>query len=93
ANRDGIGCRVTVSAGGRRQIRELHGAAGHAGHQNPAELSFALGTAEKIDLIEIRWTSKARGVTQHRDLPAGHAITIQEGDPPGVDLVPLQPRK
>ncbi|MCI0650653.1 MAG: VCBS repeat-containing protein, partial [Planctomycetes bacterium] len=33
ANRDGIGCRVTVSAGGRRQIRELHGAAGHAGHQ------------------------------------------------------------
>ena len=56
SNRDGIGARVTVSAGGRTQIREV--AAGSSSmSQNMLPVHFGLGQAETVDSIEILWPS------------------------------------
>ena len=56
SNRDGIGSRVLVTAGGITQLREQNGG-GHLSSQNHQRLHFGLGTAESIDKIEIEWPS------------------------------------
>ena len=52
--RDAIGARVTLTAGGRTQIREVNGGNGYAG-QSTLRLHFGLGSATKIDALTIRW--------------------------------------
>jgi tetratricopeptide (TPR) repeat protein len=53
-NRDAIGGRVRIVTGERTQIRELEG--GNGDHsQCPHRMHFGLGTATKVDSLEIRW--------------------------------------
>ncbi len=52
--RDAIGARVTLTAGGRSQIREVDGGNGYAG-QSTTRLHFGLGTAASVDSLTIRW--------------------------------------
>ncbi|MEZ5400194.1 MAG: CRTAC1 family protein [Bryobacteraceae bacterium] len=54
SNRDAIGARVKISAGGATQIQEVNGGNGYAG-QSMHRLHFGLGKATKIDAIEIHW--------------------------------------
>ncbi len=55
-NRDGLGARVIVEAGGRRQFRELH-SGGSYFSQNELRASFGLGAAARVERIEVRWPS------------------------------------
>lgn len=88
-NRMGIGCKVTLVAGGITQVGELHGGAGHAGHQNPPELYFATGGAERVEQLTVRWADAAHSTSLFTDLPAGRLITIREGDPtPLIEKLP-----
>ena len=56
SNRDGIGARITVVAGGTTQTREVSAGASYMG-QNMLEAHFGLGTAELADSVSIRWPS------------------------------------
>jgi hypothetical protein len=56
SNRDGIGARVTLEAGGRRQVREVTRTASFAGGVLPV-VHFGVGTATVIDTLEVRWPS------------------------------------
>ncbi len=56
SNRDGIGARVEVTTGGRRQLQELHAGSSFLGNSQPV-LHFGLGTAEKIDTLTVTWPS------------------------------------
>jgi hypothetical protein len=56
SNRDGIGARVRVTAGGRTQMRLRVSSSGYASQSDP-RLHFGLGDAARIDRIEIRWPS------------------------------------
>ncbi len=56
SNRDAIGARIQVTAGGLTQMREIDGGNGYAG-QSMRRAHFGLGTAQKIDAVEIRWPS------------------------------------
>jgi hypothetical protein len=56
SNRDAIGARVTLTAGGLRQIQEVNGGNGYAG-QSTKRLHFGVGKATKVDSVEIRWPS------------------------------------
>jgi len=56
SNRDAIGARVTLTAGGLRQIQEVNGGNGYAG-QSTKRLHFGVGRATKVDSVEIRWPS------------------------------------
>ena len=54
ANRFGIGSRITIQAGGKRQVREIHLGSGYLSSP-PPEAHFGIGMATKVDRIEIRW--------------------------------------
>jgi hypothetical protein len=53
-NRDALGALVTVTAGGKRQVREVRSASSYMS-QNDPRLHFGLGAASRVDAIEIRW--------------------------------------
>lgn len=56
SNRDAIGARVTVEAGGRRQVREVVSTAGYLAGQSRL-VHFGLGDAATIDRLVVRWPS------------------------------------
>jgi enediyne biosynthesis protein E4 len=56
SNRDGIGARVLLQAGGLTLIREFDGGNGYAG-QSSRRVHFGIGRASKIDHLSVRWPS------------------------------------
>ena len=56
SNRDGIGARVTIEAGGRRQIAEVRSGGSYVSH-NDMRVHFGLGEARRVDRLAIRWPS------------------------------------
>jgi hypothetical protein len=56
SNRDGIGARVEITAGGVRQVRIQDGGTHHRG-QNHSRLHFGLGKNVRADTVSIRWPS------------------------------------
>jgi hypothetical protein len=56
SNRDGVGARVMVEAGGKTQIREVS-AGGSNKSQSMLPVHFGLGKADMVDSIEVRWPS------------------------------------
>lgn len=75
SNRDAIGARVTVRAGGMKQMDEVRSGGSYMS-QNDFRLHFGLGKATAAD-IQVRWLD---GKTQDfSGLAAGNIVTIQEG--------------
>jgi hypothetical protein len=75
SNRDAIGARIRVEAGGITQIREVDGGNGYAG-ESTRRVHFGLGKTTKIDRIEIRWPS---GQTQQVVAPINRVTYVEEG--------------
>jgi hypothetical protein len=75
SNRDGLGAKVTVLAGGRTQIRELRANASFAGAVLPIA-HFGLGDASVVDRLEVRWPSGKTTVLN--DLALNRRIEIKE---------------
>lgn len=75
SNRSAIGARVTVEAGGRKQINEVR-ADGSYYSQHELALYFGLGAATQVDRITVAWPS---GQTQSLEPGAvNRTITIIE---------------
>ena len=76
SNRDGLGAVVTVTAGGASQTKVMDGASGYLSH-SVAPLYFGLGTATRVDSIDVKWPS---GTTQQLRAPVieNSRITIVE---------------
>jgi hypothetical protein len=75
SNRDGIGARVQLQAGGTIQIRELDGGNGYAG-ESTRRIHIGIGTAAKIDRLQIRWPS---GLVEQISVPINSVSYVQEG--------------
>ncbi len=56
SNRLALNARVKVTAGGMTQTDEVHSGGSYLS-QNDLRLHFGLGSATKIDSIEVRWPS------------------------------------
>jgi hypothetical protein len=56
SNRDGIGARVTVEAGGARQTAEVRSGGSYLS-SNDVRAHFGLGAARQVDRLTIRWPS------------------------------------
>ena len=56
SNRDAIGARVALTAGGQTYLREANGGNGYAS-QSTTRMHFGVGPASTIDRVEIRWPS------------------------------------
>ncbi|MFQ6044236.1 MAG: CRTAC1 family protein [Candidatus Poribacteria bacterium] len=75
SNRDGIGARVTVKAGGLAQTREVI-AGNSVMSQSSLEVAFGLGNNPKVEMLKIRWPS---GIVQTmKDIAANQIITVVE---------------
>jgi len=75
-NTGAIGARVTVSAGGRMQLREARSSASYLSANDP-RLHFGLGLADRIDRLSVRWPDGA--VTDYRDLPVRKLLRLEQG--------------
>ncbi|MEQ1886247.1 MAG: CRTAC1 family protein [Bryobacteraceae bacterium] len=76
SNRDAIGARITVVAGGRPQIQEVNGGNGYAG-QSSHVAHFGIGKAAKIDEIQVKWPSGM--TTKVAAPPMNKKLKIVEG--------------
>ncbi len=61
SNRDGIGARVTLTAGGRARVDEVRSGSSY-NSSSDMRLHFGLGQTTKIDSVEVRWPS---GLSEH----------------------------
>jgi len=75
-NRDAIGARVRVTAGGRTQVRDLRAGSSYLG-QNDLRLHFGLGDAALVGRVEVTWPSGRVDLVS--GVRANHVVTIQEG--------------
>ena len=75
SNRAAIGARVTIHAGGAMQFDEVRGGGSYLS-QNDLRLHFGLGSAAKIDLVEVRWPNGK--VESFKDVAADKIYTIVE---------------
>jgi enediyne biosynthesis protein E4 len=77
SNRDAIGARVFLTAGGMRQRRDQKSGGSYLSSSDP-RLHFGLGSAATVDSIEVRWPS---GLKQEvRNLSCDTFYTLREGD-------------
>ena len=75
SNRDAIGARVALIAGGRRQVSEVR--AGHSYlSQSDLKLHFGLGNIKKVDSIEIRWPGG--GIQKIGEVAVNQVLKVQE---------------
>ncbi|MBK8258061.1 MAG: VCBS repeat-containing protein [Polyangiaceae bacterium] len=59
STRDAVGARVTLTAGGQLQMREVRGGGGHGGAQMTHWVHFGLGKSPGIDSVKVRWVGGA----------------------------------
>ena len=76
SNRLALNARVKVVAGGMTQTGEIHSGGSYLS-QDDVRLHFGLGSATKVDSVEIRWPSGT--VERIGSLPADHFYSILEG--------------
>jgi hypothetical protein len=76
SNRLALNARVKVTAGGMTQTDEVHSGGSYLS-QNDLRLHFGLGSATKIDSIEVRWPSGV--VDKTGSLEADRSYSILEG--------------
>jgi hypothetical protein len=56
SNRDGIGAKVTVTAGGKKYVQEVRSGSSYISSSD-LRLHFGLGETESIEEIDVRWPS------------------------------------
>ena len=75
SNRDAVGARLTLEAGGRRQTREVHAGTGYLSSSSLIQ-HFGLGTTAEIDRLHVRWPSGAE--TELTELRANRRLQLEE---------------
>jgi hypothetical protein len=77
SNRDGMGTRITITAGGLRQVWEIKRTVGIYSCSDP-RAHFGLGKASRIDTVTVRWPSGK--VQELGQVAADRHYVIDEGD-------------
>jgi hypothetical protein len=75
SNRSAIGAKVRLTAGGTTQTKEVR-SGGHYISQSDLRLHFGLGTAQRVDRVEILWPSGLR--EEKTDLAVNRIHTLTE---------------
>lgn len=77
SNRNGIGARVTVWAGGRPQVREVRSGSSYLS-QNDFRLHFGLDRNAIVDSVKVRWPGGT--VDRMGSISADREIVVREGE-------------
>jgi len=75
SNRDGVGAKVTVTAGGRRRTKQRLGGTSYCSASDP-RLLFGLGGSAVIDEVEVKWPSGQ--VSTLKNVRANQYLAIKE---------------
>lgn len=79
SNRDAIGARVIVQAGGRTIVRHVKGGGSYySAHEH--RLLIGLGAAQQVDSIEVRWPNASATVQRFGALAADRGYHLIEGE-------------
>jgi hypothetical protein len=78
SNRDGIGARITWSAGGVKRSRLKNSGGSYLSSHDPREV-LGLGAAAKLDWIDVRWPAPGGRVERFTGLPVDRYVEIVEG--------------
>jgi hypothetical protein len=76
SNRDGIGARITVSAGSRLRVDEVRSGSSYSS-SNDMRVHFGLGVTDKVDYVQVRWPSGL--VEKFQGLKADSIHELKEG--------------
>jgi len=77
-NRDAIGARITWSAGGVKRSRLKNNGGSYLSSHDPREV-LGLGTASKLDWVEIKWPAPSGRVERFTNVPMDKYTEIVEG--------------
>jgi hypothetical protein len=77
SNRDGIGARLTLTAGGRAFVDQVTSGSSYLA-QHDMRVHFGLGAATRAERLEIAWPSGRVDVVDN--LPANHVVVVREGE-------------
>ena len=88
SNRDGIGARVHVKTAARVLVDEVRSGSSYMSNSD-MRVHFGLGSASKIEWVEIRWPS---GLTERfANLPVDQKHTLKEGAGAAVEAEAKKP--
>jgi hypothetical protein len=76
SNRDGIGARMSLQAGGRVRVDEVRSGSSYSSNSD-MRLHFGLGATEKIDFVQVRWPTGL--VERFENLPMNAIHDLKEG--------------
>ena len=82
SKRDGIGAKITITLGKRKVTDEVRSGSSYIS-QNDLRVHFGLGSATKIDAVEIRWPSGL--LEQFDNLSIDTIHTLKEGSGTAVN--------
>src|SRR5260221_4666047 len=77
SNRDGVGARVTVTAGGRLRTKGRAGGTSYPSASDP-RLLFGLGESTSVEQVEVRWPGGR--LERFGAFAARRYVTLKEGD-------------
>jgi enediyne biosynthesis protein E4 len=80
SNRDAIGARVAVTAGGRTQVAHRIGGGDYQSADDP-RLHFGLGAAGRVEEVEVIWPSGFRETWRDLAVDAGYRLREARGRP------------
>ncbi|MCA9258612.1 MAG: CRTAC1 family protein, partial [Planctomycetales bacterium] len=84
-NRDAYGAQLIASVGGKRLLRLAHPTYSYLASNDP-RAHFGLGSADKIDSLEVHWPS---GKVERFAPPAvDQSVTLREGDGEPIETTP-----
>ena len=86
SNRDAVGARVVVESGGRRQFAWRTGGGSYQSASDP-RIHFGLGTADRVDSVEVTWPSGR--VDRYTGLQPGRGYRLREGDASAIGFTRL----
>lgn len=85
SNRDAIGARVRLTAGGKTMMRQVEAGSGYAS-ESMLPVHFGLGGADKIEAVEINWPSglvqRIEGESLRAALGVNRKMRVEEGRNP-----------
>jgi hypothetical protein len=82
ANKDAVGARITVTAGGVTYIREIQAGYGHRGQQHDPLTIIGIGDTCVADEVKIRWPDSTGSEVTYENVPANYVMIIEEDQPP-----------
>jgi enediyne biosynthesis protein E4 len=88
SNRDGIGAKLTVKAGKRTLVDEVRSGSSYIS-QSDLRVHFGLGSAAKLDSVQVRWPSGL--VELFNDLSVDAIHTLKEGSGKSAAPTPKKP--